>query len=70
MKAPNEEYLCNLIAQSNRFIRRNILDLNLQQNQNYILVIDIIFIATFQLIYISYNPNNKNTYLSSIEIQR
>ena len=70
-KTPNEEYLfTNLIAQNNRFIRRNILDLNLQQNQNYTLSYrynDLFtsFSTNLSLIY----SNNKNTYLSSIEIQ-
>lgn len=70
-KTPNEEYLfTNLITQNNRSIRRNILDLNLQQNQNYTLSYrynDLFtsFSTNLSLIY----SNNKNTYLSSIEIQ-
>ena len=70
-KTPNEEYLfTNLIAQNNRFIRRNILDLNLQQNQNYILSYryNNLFTAFSTNLSLIYN-NNKNTYLSSIEIQ-
>ena len=70
-KTPNEEYLfTNLIAQNNRFIRRNILDLNLQQNQNYILSYryDNLLTAFSTNLSLIYN-NNKNTYLSSIEIQ-
>lgn len=70
-KTPNEENLfTNFIAQNNRFIKLNQFNLELQQNQNYILSYrfnDLFtsFATNFTLIY----DNKKNTYLSSVEIQ-
>jgi len=70
-KTPNEENLfTNFIAQNNRFIKLNQFNLELQQNQNYILSYrfnDLFtsFATNFTLIY----DIKKNTYLSSVEIQ-
>lgn len=70
-KTPNEENLfTNYIAQNNRFIKQNNLNLNLQQNQNYTLSYrfnDLFtsFATNLALIY----DGKKNTYLSSVEIQ-
>ena len=70
-KTPNEENLfTNFIAQNNRFIKQNSLNLNLQQNQNFLLSYrfnDLFtsFATNLALIY----DNKKNTYLSSVDIQ-
>ena len=70
-KVPNEENLfTNFIAQNNRFIKQNSLNLNLQQNQNFLLSYrfnDLFtsFATNLALIY----DNKKNTYLSSVDIQ-
>lgn len=70
-KTPNEENLfTNFIAQNNRFIKQNSLNLDLQQNQNFLLSYrfnDLFtsFATNLALIY----DNKKNTYLSSVDIQ-
>ena len=70
-KTPSIENLfTNFIAQNNRIIKSNILNLNLQQDQNYTLSYrfdDLFtsFATNFALIF----DNKKNTYLSSVEIQ-
>lgn len=70
-KTPIEENLfSNYIAQNNRLIQRNELNLNLQKNQTYSLSyrynnLFTSFATNASLIY----DNSKNTYLSSVEIQ-
>jgi hypothetical protein len=70
-KTPIEENLfTNLVAQNNRFVKQNEFNLNLQQNQNFILSyrynnLFTSFATNLSLIY----DNKKNTYLSLIEIQ-
>lgn len=70
-KTPIEENIfTNFIAQNNRFVRNNILNLDLQQNQNYNINYrynDLFtsFAANFGIIY----DVRKNTYLSSVTIQ-
>ena len=70
-KTPNEDNLyTDLIIQSNRLIKKNEFNLELQQNQNYSLSYrysDLLtsFATNFTFSY----ENKKNTYLSDINIQ-
>ncbi|MCI9846696.1 hypothetical protein [Flavobacterium pectinovorum] len=70
-KSPEAENLfTNFIAENNRFIKKNIFNLDLQQNQNYTLNYrfnDLFtsFSTNFGLIY----DNKKNTYLSAVDIE-
>ena len=70
-KTPNEENLfTSFITQSNRFLKLNSLDLNLQQNQNFIISYrynNLITSFTTNLA-ITYDVK-KNTYLSSVIIE-
>lgn len=70
-KTPNEENLfTNYIAQNNRFIKKNNLNLDLQQNQNYTFSyrFDDLFTSFATNMVLIYD-NKKNTYISSVDIQ-